>query len=157
MKQSLLLLIVLFVVADVNGQPSKKPSTSDPQKTDTAQPPNTESEPEPETLKIDTNLVTVPVIASSPTGKYIADLTKKEFKISEDGTPQQVAFLATVDAPFHVVLLLDTSGSTKEKLPLIQRAAIAFINQLSEADKVKVISFDDSLRDLNDFTSDKTL
>src|SRR5256885_9226424 len=93
-----------------------------------------------EKLKIDTNLVTVPVIASSRTGSYIADLTKEEFKLSEDGVPQQVAFLAAVNAPFHVVLLLDTSGSTKEKLPIIQRAAIAFIDQLSAADKVEVIS-----------------
>jgi VWFA-related protein len=55
------------------------------------------------------------------------------------------------------VLLLDTSGSTKEKLPLIQRAAMAFVEQLSSADKVKVISFDDSVRELSDFTSDKAV
>jgi Mg-chelatase subunit ChlD len=71
--------------------------------------------------------------------------------------PQQIAFLATVNAPFHVVLLLDTSASTKEKLPMIQRAAVTFVEQLNTADKVKVISFDDQVRDLNDFTSDKAL
>jgi hypothetical protein len=62
-----------------------------------------------------------------------------------------------VNAPFHVVLLLDTSASTKEKLPMIQRAAVTFVDQLNTADKVKVISFDDQVRDLNDFTSDKAL
>src|SRR5437764_4334936 len=146
MKPILLLLTVFVALANVNGQPTKKPTGSDPPK-QTAEP---ASDQDQETLKIDTNLVTVPVIASSQTGKYIADLTKEEFKLSEDGVPQQIAFLATVNAPFHVVLLLDTSGSTREKLPLIQRAAITFINQLSTADKVKVISFDDSVRDLND-------
>jgi len=110
-----------------------------------------------ETLKTDTDLVTVPVIASSRTGNYIADLTKEEFKLSEDGVPQQIAFLTTVNAPFHVVLLLDTSASTKEKLPMIQRAAVTFVEQLNTTDKVKVISFDDKVRDLNDFTSDKAL
>jgi von Willebrand factor type A domain len=110
-----------------------------------------------ETLKTDTDLVTVPVIASSRTGHYIADLTKEEFKLSEDGVPQQIAFLATVNAPFHVVLLLDTSASTKEKLPMIQRAAVTFVEELNTTDKVKVISFDDTVRDLNDFTSDKAL
>src|SRR5205807_3467944 len=93
-----------------------------------------------ETLKIDTNLVTVPVIASSRTGAYIADVRKEEFKLSEDGVPQEIAFLASVDAPFHVVLLLDTSNSTGEKLPLIQHAAIAFLEQLAPKDQVKVIS-----------------
>src|SRR2546426_3158035 len=116
-------------------------------------------QPEPtqdiETLKIDTNLVTVPVIASSRTGAYIADVRKEEFKLSEDGVPQEIAFFATINAPFHVVLLLDTSDSTQEKLGKIQQAAVAFLNQLGSKDKVKVISFDGELHDWNDFTSDK--
>src|SRR5205085_9165610 len=82
-----------------------------------------------ETLKIDTNLVTVPVIANSRTGSYIADLKKEEFKLTEDGVAQDIAFLATVEAPFYVVLMLDTSNSTEGKLPQIQRAAISFLEQ----------------------------
>src|SRR5256714_10165118 len=109
-----------------------------------------------EKLKIDTNLVTVPVIASSRTGTYIADLKKEEFKLSEDSVPQEIAFLASIDAPFHVVLMLDTSNSTEEKLPLIQHAAIAFLEQLAPKDQMKVISFDGELHDWNDFTSDKS-
>lgn len=110
-----------------------------------------------ETLKIDTNLVTVPVIASSRSGSYIADLKKEEFKLSEDGVPQEIAFLASVNAPFHLVLLLDTSNSTEEKLPQIQRAAMAFLEELGPNDKVKVVSFDGQLHDWNDFTSDKNV
>jgi VWFA-related protein len=115
------------------------------------------SEQDVDTLKIDTNLVTVPVIASTRTGGYIADLKKEEFKLTEDGVAQEIAFLASVDAPFYVVLMLDTSLSTKEKLPLIQRAAIAFLEQIGPNDKVKVISFDGDLYNWNDFTSDKTI
>ena len=113
------------------------------------------SDQDVETIKIDTNLVTVPVIASSRTGSYIADLKKEEFKVSEDGVAQQIAFLATVNAPFHLVLMLDTSDSTQDKLGQIQRAAIAFLDQLGPGDKVKVISFDGELHDWNDFTGDK--
>ncbi|HEX3231450.1 MAG TPA: VWA domain-containing protein, partial [Pyrinomonadaceae bacterium] len=127
----------------------------------TSQDPKPVNRPSPEqdvdTLKIDTNLVTVPVIASSRTGSYIADLKKEEFKLTEDGVAQEIAFLASVDAPFYVVLMLDTSNSTKEKLPLIQRAAIAFLDQIGPNDKVKVISFDGELHNWNDFTSDKTV
>ncbi len=115
------------------------------------------SDQDVETVKIDTNLVTVPVIASSRTGSYIADLTKEEFKVSEDGVAQQIAFFATVNAPFHVVLMLDTSAGTEEKLGQIQQAAIAFVDQLSARDRVKVVSFDNDVRDLNEFTSDKTV
>lgn len=112
---------------------------------------------EVETLKIDTNLVTVPVIANSHTGGYVGDLRKEEFKILEDGVQQEIAFFATVNVPFHVVLLLDTSDSTQDKLGLIQQAAIAFLDQLGPQDKVKIISFDGELRDLNEFSSNKSL
>ena len=125
------------------------------QKRTTAPPPAPQKDQDVETLKIDTNLVTVPVIASSRNGNYIADLKKEEFKLLEDGVPQEISFLATVNAPFEVVLMLDTSDSTQEKLPQIQRAAMAFLDQLGPQDKVKVISFDGELHDLTDFTSNK--
>ena len=110
---------------------------------------------EVETIKTDTNLVTVPVIATSINGLYIADLSKDEFKISEDGVAHEIAFFGKVAAPFHVILMLDTSASTKDKLRQIQNAAYVFIQQLRPADRVKIISFDDQVRDLNEFTSDR--
>ncbi|HEY5838409.1 MAG TPA: VWA domain-containing protein [Pyrinomonadaceae bacterium] len=153
-----LLISLAFVGQSLIAQPQKKPPVAAPQKpAKVEQVEEAPAEQDLETLKVDTNLVTVPVIASSRTGRYIADLVKEEFKISEDGVAQEIAFLATVSAPFTLVLLLDTSGSTKEKLPTIQRAAMAFVEQLSSTDKVKVISFDDSVRDWNEFTSDKAV
>lgn len=140
----LLISILFFGTTAVAQTPAQKPT-----------PEPAPSDQDVEKLKIDTNLVTVPVIASSRTGTYIADLKKEEFKLSEDGVPQEIAFLASVDAPFHVVLLLDTSNSTEEKLPQIQRAAIAFLEQIGAKDKVKVVSFDGELHDLSDFTSDR--
>ena len=163
MKKTLVLILSLSVFASAIAQSRRQPQkTPPPQKPVPTQqnaptPETTPPDNDVETLKTDTDLVTVPVIASSRTGNYIADLTKEEFTLSEDGVPQQIAFLATVNAPFHVVLLLDTSASTKEKLPMIQRAAVTFVEQLNTSDKVKVISFDDQVRDLNDFTSDKAL
>lgn len=150
MKRSVHVLFVslFLVVAQLAAQePARRRSV--------APPPPTQKDQDVETLKIDTNLVTVPVIASSRNGNYIADLKKEEFKLLEDGVPQEISFLATVNAPFDVVLMLDTSDSTQEKLPLIQRAAIAFLDQLGPQDKVKVISFDGELHDLTDFTGDK--
>ena len=110
-----------------------------------------------ESNRIEAELVTIPIIAKSSTGKYILDLTKEELSVAEDGAPQQITFLTAVNVPFHVVLVLDASSSTREHLSALQRAAIAFIEQLSAADKVKLISFNDSVRDWNDFTADKAL
>ena len=112
---------------------------------------------EVETLKTDTNLVTVPVIATTREGIYVPDLRQEEFGIAEDGEQQQIAFFATVDAPFHVVLMLDTSASTEGKLGEIKRAAATFVEQLQSADRVKVLSFDNDLRELCDFTNDRTV
>jgi len=116
-----------------------------------------EDQQEVETLKTDTNLVTVPVIAMTRDGNYVADLRQEEFNIWEAGEKQQPAFFATVSAPFHVVLLLDTSGSTKEKLGQIRQAAIAFVEQLQSGDRVEVISFDDQVHELSGFTNDRAL
>ena len=134
-------------------RPESAPQASTPE----ASPdPSLSQEPQDvDTLKTDTNLVTVPVIATSVEGSYLPDLQQSEFIVSEDGVKQEVSFFATVNAPFHVVLLLDTSASTREKLIVIRRAAIAFVEQLKSGDRVKVISFDDQVRDLNEFTSDR--
>ena len=110
---------------------------------------------EVETIKTDTNLVMVPVTATGAGGLYITDLNKQEFTISEDGVLHEIAFFGKVAAPFHVVLMIDTSSSTQDKLRQIQAAAFAFVEQLQPADRVKVISFDDQVRDLNEFTSNR--
>jgi Mg-chelatase subunit ChlD len=143
-------------------EPQKKPATETPSPTPEAvtapEPePTTEESQDIESLKIDTNLVTVPVIATTRDGNYIADLTQDEFSIAEDGEKQQIAFFATVSAPFHVVLMLDTSASTDEKLGQIRKAATAFVEQLQRADRVKVISFDNELRELCEFTNDRAV
>jgi Mg-chelatase subunit ChlD len=110
-----------------------------------------------ETLRVDTNLVTVPVIISDRGDRYIPDLKQEEFAVYEDGTKQEISFFETVTAPFNVVLMLDTSASAQEKLGQIQQAAIAFTELLQPADRVKVISFDDRVHDLSDFTSDRAV
>lgn len=134
--------------------PTAEPAPSEDQKSDQ------EAQPQPqeiESLKTDTNLVTVPVIATTRDGIYIPDLRQEEFSIEEDGKQQQLAFFATVSAPFHVVLLLDTSASTEEKLGSIRKAAATFVEQLQSADLVKIISFDDELRELCEFTNDRAV
>jgi hypothetical protein len=136
-----------------NTRPTTRPT---PQPSPPEQNPD-EEQKDVETVRINTDLVVVPVIATDLNGLYISDLRRDEFSLEEDGVKQEIAFFATVSMPFHVVLMLDTSASTQEKLASIQRAAVAFTEQLQNGDYVKVISFDDQVRDLNDFTSDRVL
>lgn len=106
-------------------------------------------------VRVNTTLVTIPVSVMERDGRYVPNLRKEDFRLWEDGVEQQIAFFATVDKPFSVVLMLDTSSSTRFKLDEIQDAAITFVNQLQPDDRVMVVTFDDKIRVLADFTSDR--
>jgi Mg-chelatase subunit ChlD len=111
--------------------------------------------PEQDTIKIDVDLVNVPVVASDRNDVYVYDLQKEDFTLLEDGVKQEIVFFGTVREPFHVVLMLDTSGSTREKLGRIQEAAKAFVAQLQAQDRIKIISFNDTVRDWGEFSNDR--
>ena len=104
-----------------------------------------------------TNLIGVPVIVTDANGRYVADLQQTDFVIIEDNVKQNVVSFMPVSAPFSVVLLLDTSVSTQEKLGDIRRAAQAFVDQLAKADRIKVITFDDQVRELSEFSADRAV
>ena len=145
-----LVFLVAFIFSFASGQAKKNPSPA-------STPDEPSSEPQTdETIKVETNLVTVPVIASDRNDLYVPDLRQDEFAIKDDGVSQQVAFFATTTAPFHVVLMIDTSASTQQKLSQLQRSASNFVDQLQTDDKVKVISFDDKIIDYGDFTNDRS-
>ena len=135
-------------------KPAETPAPTKPSEVETAS--DDEDVDDGETVTVDTNLVKLPVIANDRGGHYVPDLKAEDFTVSEDGAEQKVSFFATVTEPFSVVLMIDTSASTTvEKLRQVQDAAVAFTDQLRPGDRVKVISFDDELRDLSDFTGDR--
>src|SRR5947209_720401 len=94
-----------------------------------------------EVVRVDATLVTVPVSVMDRDGRYVYDLRKDNFRLFEDGVEQDVAFFESVEKPFTVVLMLDTSSSTWLKHEQIKRAAAAFIDQLRPDDRVMVVSF----------------
>jgi Ca-activated chloride channel family protein len=106
-------------------------------------------------LKLETTLVQVPVITSDPGGRYIIDLKKKDFTVFEDGIKQEIEFFGSVDEPFSVALLLDSSGSTISQLEYIKAGAQAFIDQLRSNDRVMVFAFDDSVHLHCEMTNDR--
>src|SRR5258707_12594912 len=106
-------------------------------------------------VRVDTTLVSIPVSVMDRDGKYIPNLRKEDFRVWEDGVEQQVAYFASTEKPFTVALLIDTSGSTRNKLEEIQDAAIAFVDQLQADDRVMVVSFSDKIRILSQPTNDR--
>jgi VWFA-related protein len=106
-------------------------------------------------VKVETNLITIPVSVFDRNGLYIPGLEQGDFKIFEDGVEQEIAYFGTSDKPFTVVLLIDTSPSTEYKIEEIRRAAIAFVDQLKQQDQVMVIEFDSNVHVLTDVTRDR--
>jgi VWFA-related protein len=111
---------------------------------------------ENEVVRIDTTLVMIPVSVMDRNGNFVSDVRKEEFRIFEDGIEQQVAYFSTVETPFTVALLIDMSGSTKNRLSEIQGAAMAFVEQLRSDDRVMVIAFDDHIDVLCEATNDRS-
>ena len=97
-----------------------------------------------EVIKVNTQLVEVPVIITDKAGKPILNLKQQNFSIYEDGKSQDILEFSTTTAPFEVALLLDTSGSTRSDLALIQRAAASFIDSLRPGDRVAIIAFNEN-------------
>jgi len=94
-----------------------------------------------EVIRVETQLVDVPLAVVSPSGKPLKDLKASNFIVYEDGKKQDVVDFSATTAPFEVALLLDTSGSARGDLPLIQRAARDFIASLRPGDRVAVIAY----------------
>jgi VWFA-related protein len=106
-------------------------------------------------IKVDTNLITIPVSVFDRNGLYIPNIQQSEFKIFEDGIEQEIAYFGTTDKPFTVVLMLDTSPSTQYKIEQIHSAAKSFVEQLKPQDRVMVIEFNGSVKVRTEATNDR--
>jgi VWFA-related protein len=115
--------------------------------------------PEPvETIRVEAELVDlkVSVVNLNPQNPS-AELQQKDFLVLEDGTPQEISFFATADTPFDLVLLLDLSGSTNDKLKLIRKSAKRFVEATRPLDRISVVAFTDVPQVVCPLTQDRRL
>jgi Ca-activated chloride channel family protein len=96
---------------------------------------------EGDVVRVTTNLVTLPVSVRANDGTYLFDLRKEEFRIYEDGVEQEIGEFRSVEQPFYVVVLIDTSSSTQANLAEIKEAVHAFNDQLRPRDSVLPVAF----------------
>ena len=157
------LVILLGVPTCVRAQASRPRSVGEKpppgKKAAPVPPPTPTAAPSPEddlaTIKLETTIVTIPVTVLDRNGRYVPQMKKGDFRLFEDNQEQEIEEFTTVEMPFHVVLMLDTSHSAQFRLDEIQQAAIAFVEQLRPEDRVCVVSFDDRIDLIADFTSDR--
>ena len=115
-----------------------------------------EKQPEIGTIRLNTDLVTVDAIVTDRDGNRISGVLKaSDFTIYEDGVRQAINSFSATDAPFNLVLLLDTSGSASHEIELMRRAALRFLDELRPRDRVAVIQFSKEVELLKDLTSER--
>jgi VWFA-related protein len=108
-------------------------------------------------ITVNVDLVDLLVSVADRKGKFITSLKKDDFKIFEDEKIQSITnFSSETDLPLTIALLVDTSGSIRDKLRFEQEAAIEFFYSTLRRgkDKALVISFDSGVDLLQDFTDD---
>jgi len=112
--------------------------------------------PEPiETIKIDTNLISVPVIVSDRDNHYIPNLKLELFRLFDNQIEQKISYFDIGDEPLNVVLMLDTSLSTSGVLDDIKKAAKAFLKQLRPKDRAMIVTFDWQEQKLSTMTNNR--
>jgi Ca-activated chloride channel homolog len=110
---------------------------------------------DPEVIRVNTQLVSIPVRVMDKKGRFVGGLGREKFKVLEDGVEQDIEIFSNENEPFTVALVLDMSYSTTFKIAEIQSAAIAFIEQLRPQDRVMVVSFDQDVHMLCEATNDR--
>ena len=109
-----------------------------------------------ETIRIDSDLVDlkVSVLGVGPnTATPLLD--QKDFRVLEDGVPQEISFFAAADAPFDLVLLLDLSGSNSKNLKMIRNSAKRFVDAARDVDRIALVTFTDRPALYSSFTLDR--
>lgn len=136
---------------------SGPPTLINPNARTTPTPAPTQTGGDDEIIKVETNLVTMPVSVLDRDGRFISGLQQRDFKIFENGTEQKLDYFQSVEQPFTVIMLIDVSPSTQFRIEEIQNAAMTFVDQLRPADRVMVIAFDEQIHVLSPVTSNRNL
>ncbi|HEX5832716.1 MAG TPA: VWA domain-containing protein [Pyrinomonadaceae bacterium] len=109
-----------------------------------------------ETIRIDSDLVDLKVSVLGFTPNASAPLLEqKDFRVLEDGVPQEITFFAAADTPFDLVLLLDLSGSNSKHLKMIRNSAKRFVEAARDVDRIALVTFTDRPALYSTFTLDR--
>jgi len=111
--------------------------------------------PEYEVVRITSNLVMVPVSVTDSQGNPVLGLKQTDFRIEEDGRPQEIAQLGDPEhVPLDIALLIDVSASVVARFDFEQQAAAGFLKQvLKSEDRATVFAIDQTPRMVQTLTS----
>ncbi|HEY2931725.1 MAG TPA: VWA domain-containing protein [Acidobacteriota bacterium] len=111
-------------------------------------------------IRAQVNLVNILFTAFDKKGKHVAGLTKKDIEVYEDGVKQTIEFFSkpseSQTEPLTLAMLVDASGSVRDKLAVEQMIASDFLKDVLQPkrDLASILSFGEDVELIQDFTSD---
>ncbi|PYX09273.1 MAG: VWA domain-containing protein [Acidobacteria bacterium] len=157
-----LLLVVLVIsvppvssqsaIDEVHIQPRMMLPATNGTSTNGAMDPIAVSESGPKPMKVNVNLVLVPVTIMDGMNRLVQGLDRNSFQVLEGKTEQQIRYFSSEDAPVSMGIILDISGSMKSKLDRAREAVVRFINDANPDDEFFMVTFSDKPELVSDFT-----
>ena len=133
----------------LSGAPQQPPAPAQQPSSPAPSPPGN---PQP-SFRAGVDIVSLNVTVTDPAQKYVLDLAQDDFQVFEDGVKQDVMLFNRTNLPIALSLLVDTSASMEQRLPIAQEAAIGFAHRLRALDLAEIIDFDSRVMVLQSFTN----
>ena len=103
-------------------------------------------------IKVDVNLVLVPVSIVDPANRQVVGLDKENFQVFEGKERQEIRHFSTEDAPVSLGAIFDVSGSMADKIERAREAVLEFFKTANPQDEFFMIAFADKPEEVTDFT-----
>jgi len=120
------ILLISWLASAQPGKPPANPSSSDDI-----------------TFRADTRLVVLPISVADKNGKLVTDLKQNEFKVYENGIEQPIKIFKREDVPVSLGIVIDNSGSMKEKRQKVEVASLDMVKASNPQDEVFIVNFND--------------
>jgi Ca-activated chloride channel homolog len=104
-------------------------------------------------LKVDVDLVLVPVTITDPMNRLVTGLEKDNFQLYEGTAAQEIRSFSSEDAPVSLGVIFDSSGSMSSKMDRAKDAVMEFFKTANPQDEFFMITFSDEPEEITDFTS----
>jgi Ca-activated chloride channel family protein len=106
-----------------------------------------------ERIKVNVDLVLLPVTITDPMNRTVTGLEKDNFKVFEGKELQDIRHFSGEDIPVSLGVIFDTSGSMRSKIDRAREAVTEFLNTANPEDEFFMIAFSDEPQQLSDFTN----
>jgi len=105
-------------------------------------------------FRTDTNLVMLHATVVDKNGHLVTDLQQSAFQVFENGVEQRIKIFKREDVPVSMGLIVDNSGSMRDKRQKVEASALALVKASNRDDEVFVVNFNDEPFLDSDFTND---